>query len=227
MFIIALTGGIASGKSTVARYFSKLGVTIIDADEIARELVDKSPELSQQITTHFGSSVLTNNKLDRAKLRDIIFADSKQRYWLEQLLHPLIYREIQRCVQNPLQPYCIVVIPLLFESNTAVLLKEKPVTNNYISVNRILCVTTSRELQVQRAHERDHLEKDLINRILSVQISSQEGIKRSDDIIYNDSTLQSLHNSIETLHANYLSLARTQNNFLEQSPFLGYYLAFK
>ena len=111
MFTVALTGGIASGKSTVARYFSRFGVSVIDADRISRELIDNIPEISLQLAARFGSSIFKENKsLDRAALRAIIFANPKDRYWLERLLHPLIYREIQRRIQNASGLYCFVVI---------------------------------------------------------------------------------------------------------------------
>lgn len=228
MFTVALTGGIASGKSTVARYFSELGVTIVDADKIARELIDNTPEILNQIASRFGSSIFKKNQqLDRMKLRNIIFADPKHRYWLEQLLHPLIYREIQQRIQNSVGLYCIVVIPLLLEGGTSFLLKKKPLTENYIKINGILLVKTSQELQIQRAKERDHLEKNLIAKILATQISPIEGVKQADDVIYNESSLQNLHDATKVLHAKYLSFLQSQNNFLEESPFLGYYLVFK
>lgn len=225
MFTVALTGGIASGKSTVARYFSEFGVSVVDADQISRELIDNIPEISVQLAARFGSSIFKENKsLDRAALRAIIFANSKDRYWLEQLLHPLIYREIQRRIQKASGLYCLVVIPLLLEGGTSTLLKKKPVADNYIELARILLVTTSKELQIQRAHERDHLEKLQIDAILAAQISSMKSLKQADDIIYNQSDLKSLHEASKALHVKYLSYLK---NPLEEAAFFGYYLAFK
>src|SRR5437870_2327000 len=151
MFTVALTGGIASGKSTVARYFAELGITIIDADRIAHEIM-REPGVLQQVITYFGPSILTVDKqLHRPSLRDIIFSDSKAREFLEQLLHPLIYKEIQASIQRVKSIYCLVVIPLLFEERTTSLLKEKPASGIALELSRILLVTASKKLQIQRA----------------------------------------------------------------------------
>jgi dephospho-CoA kinase len=228
VFTVALTGGIASGKSTVARYFAELGVSIIDADKISREFIDNSSDIRNQLIARFGSCLLKKNEtIDRDKLRAIIFACSKDREWLEQLLHPLIYRAIQFAIKKATGKYCLLVIPLLLEGRTSHLLKEKPSTEDYIKLNRILLVTTSRELQVQRAHERDRLEKNQIDAILAAQISATESIKRADDIIHNESSLQSLDSSIIALHEKYLSLLQASKNSLDASTFPGYYLVFK
>lgn len=229
MFIVALTGGIASGKSTVARYFSELRINIIDADQIARKLIN-APETLQKIVDYFGLSILSKDKqLDRIQLRDIIFLNTKARNWLEQLLHPLIYKEIQSSIQITSSPYCLIVIPLLFEERTARLLKERPNSNKgeYIELNRILLVTTSNTLQIQRAKERDHLEDKQIQAIFSAQISPSESLNKADDIIYNETTLSDLRQSVARLHQMYLSFAHTKNIILEQSAFLRYYLVLK
>lgn len=228
VFTVALTGGIASGKSTVARYFAELGVSIIDADQIGRELINNSSEIRDQLIARFGASILKKNAtIDRDKLRAIIFAHLKDREWLECLLHPLIYRAIQIALKKATGIYSLLVIPLLLEERTSTLRKEKPSTNDYIKLNRILLVTASRELQIQRAHERDFLEKNQIDDILAAQISTTESIKRTDDIIHNDSSLQNLYSSTIALHEKYLSLLPATKNSLDDSSFLGYYLAFK
>jgi dephospho-CoA kinase len=225
VFTVALTGGIASGKSTVAHYFSEFGVSVVDADQISRQLIDDSAEISIQLAARFGSSIFKKDKsLDRAALRAIIFANPKDRYWLEQLLHPLIYREIQRRIQKASGLYCLVVIPLLLEGATASLLKKKPVANNYIELDRILLVSTSKESQIQRAYKRDHLQKPEIEAVLAAQISPAESLKQADDIIYNQSSLQDLYQASQALHAKYLSCLK---NPLEEAAFLGYYLCFK
>lgn len=228
MFTVALTGGIASGKSTVARYFAELGVSIIDADKIGRELIDNSLEIRDQLIARFGASIFKKNAtIDRGKLRAIIFAHPKDREWLECLLHPLIYRAIQVAIKKATGTYCLLVIPLLLEGRTSILRKEKPSTDDYIKLNRILLVTTSRKLQIQRAHERDFLEKNQIDAILAAQISMTESIKRVDDIIHNESSLPNLYSSTIALHEKYLSLLSSTKNSLDDSSLLGYYLAFK
>lgn len=126
MFTVALTGGIASGKSTVARYFAELGVSIIDADQIGRKLIDNSSDLRNQLVVRFGMSLLKKNgDINRDRLRAIIFNDPQDRHWLESLLHPLIYQEIKLSIQKATGIYTLIVIPLLFESRTSKLLKKK------------------------------------------------------------------------------------------------------
>ena len=227
MFTVALTGGIASGKSTVARYFSELGVTVIDADQIAHKILC-DPEILQQVVAYFGPSVLSADKqLHRPSLREIIFSDSKARRFLEQLLHPLIYKQIQASIQTVKSIYCLVVIPLLFEGRTTRLLKEKPASGIMVELNRIMLVTASKELQIQRAQERDQVKKEQIDVILSIQSPDNESLNKADDIIYNKTTLSDLHQSVARFHRMYLALAHAKNIVLEQSAFLRYYLALK
>jgi len=228
VFTIALTGGIATGKSVVARNFADLGVSIIDADQISRELVDNSPKIRNELIARFGTSILKKNAtIDRDKLREIIFAYPTDREWLEGLLHPLIFREIKSSIQKATGLYNLVVIPLLFESRTSKLLKKKPSSASFIQLDRILLVNAPRELQIQRARERDLLEKNQIDAILAAQISPKESINKADDVIYNDTSLLSLRNAILALHEKYLSLLTPSKFSLDDSTFLGYYLTFK
>lgn len=227
-FTVALTGGIGTGKSTIARYFADLGVSIIDADQISRKLIDNSPKIHNELIARFGADIFKKNEtLDRDKLRAIIFAYPKDRKWLEELLHPLIFREIKSSIQKATGIYNLVVIPLLFESRTSTLLKKKPSFPDFIQLDRILLVSAPRELQIQRAHERDLLEKKQIKAILAAQISPEESIKKADDIIQNETSLLNLRNTVLALHEKYLSLLTSQKLPLDDSTFLGYYLAFK
>lgn len=227
MFTVALTGGIASGKSTIARFFSELGVSVIDADQIAHGLIDNF-SIHSQLIARFGVNLLKKNgAIDRDKLRSIIFSKSQDREWLELLLHPLIYEEIKDSIQKATGVYNLVVIPLLLENRTSKLLKKKPSSDDYIKLDRILLVTAPRELQIQRACERDLLEKDQVDAILAAQISPMLSIKRADDIIHNESDLQNLYKSIRALHEKYLSLLPSSKNSLDDLPFLGYYLTLK
>ncbi|WP_218814264.1 dephospho-CoA kinase [Rickettsiella endosymbiont of Dermanyssus gallinae] len=227
MFTVALTGGIASGKSTLARCFSDLGVTVIDADQIAHKIMCDL-EVLQQVVAYFGPSILTADKqLHRPSLREIIFSDSTARNFLEQLLHPLIYKQIHESIQLVKSIYCLVVIPLLFEERTASLLKEKPASGIAIELNRVMLVTAPNALQIQRAQERDQAKKEQIDAILSAQISVSEGLNKADDIIYNKTTLSDLRHSAARFHRMYLAFAHAKNITLEQSAFLRYYLAIK
>lgn len=227
MFTVALTGGIASGKSTVARYFFDLGVTVIDADQIAHSIMC-DPEVLQKIVVYLGPSVLTKNKqLNRPALRDIIFFDAKARNFLEQLLHPLIYKQIQAFINRVKSSYCLVVIPLLFEERTASLFNKKPASGLSIELNRIMLVTASKELQIQRAQTRDHIEKKQIDAILSIQSLPSENLSKADDIIYNKTNLSNLRQFAVRFHRMYLSFAHSKNIALEQSAFLRYYLSLK
>jgi dephospho-CoA kinase len=229
VFIVALTGGIASGKSTVANYFAELGVAVIDADQIAHKLLD-GPEIQQQIVNYYGQSVLTRaQQLNRAQLRETIFSNNEARTWLEQLLHPLIYKEIQISIQSVKSAYCLIVIPLLFEERTTYLSKAKPKlhVSQFLELNRVLLISTSQALQLQRVKERDNLLEKQIQAILSVQIPPTESVNKADDIIYNKTNLSDLRQSVMRFHHMYLSFAYSRKFILEQSAFLSYYLALK
>lgn len=227
MFTVALTGGIASGKSTVARYFFDLGVTVIDADEIAHQLLCV-PAVIEQIIAYFGPAILTADKqLHRPSLRNIIFSDSKARDFLEKLLHPLIYKQIQESILIVKSIYCLVVIPLLFEEKNMNLLKEKPVSGMAIELNRIMLVASSKKLQIQRAQSRDKVTREQVDAILSVQHPVKKSFMQADDIVYNETTLNYLHQSVARFHRMYLALAHAKNFVLEQSSIPSYYLAHK
>jgi dephospho-CoA kinase len=224
VFNVALTGGFASGKSTITQCFAELGIDVIDADDFARKLIT-DPAVLSQVLEYFGHSVLTKeNQLNRILLREIIFSDSKARYWLENLLHPLIYKEIKSATRFIQSPYALIVIPLLFEERTSVLLKKKPTSENYIELNRILLVMSEKSLQKERAKTRDHLGESQIEAILAAQIPPNESLNKADDIIYNTSTLNNIRYAIHKFHQFYLSLAQSKLA-LEESTYFRYYLA--
>ncbi|MCE3238998.1 MAG: coaE 1 [Gammaproteobacteria bacterium] len=199
MFTIGLTGGIGSGKSTVADLFKKKGITIIDADHIAHDLTQPGQICFNKIVEIFGKSILLSNKnLDRAQLRRIIFADPAKRQWLEQLLHPLIRAEMQRLILNADSPYCIAVIPLLLET------APNPI------IQRILVIDAPEEQQIARCMTRDHLSEKEIKAIMQTQVTRKQRLAAADDIIHNHNTFAELLPQVEKLHHFYLLV---KNNF--------------
>lgn len=196
MYIIGLTGGIASGKSTVANLFAQHGVAIIDADVIARAVILPEESAYQAIVAHFGHGILRKDgHIDRKELGQIVFNDPKERLWLEKLLHPLIREQMKMESRKVTTPYCIEVIPLLVE------------TLPYPEINRILVVDVSTETQKRRFQERDHLDKAMINQIVQAQIPREERLAHADDVLVNEGNLSALTESVERLHEKYLQLA--------------------
>lgn len=194
MLVIGLTGGIGSGKSTVARLFQEKGIAIIDTDLLARKVVQPTAAAFNAIVEKFGRQlILPDGTLNRNELRNLVFTDEKNRIWLEQLLHPLIYAEMQRHIADATSSYCIAVIPLLLE------------TGSHPLINRILVVDATEEEQIQRATSRDHLPEEEIKAILAAQINRQARLAAADDIIINHS-MNDLPMQVEKLHQFYLSL---------------------
>jgi dephospho-CoA kinase len=192
--LIGLTGGLGSGKTTVADLFAGLGVTVIDADVIAREVVIPDSDTFKEIVVHFGPDVVDKHgALQRHKLRDIIFADTRARAWLEKLLHPLILQEIHQRVKNIRAPYCIAVIPLLLEKNA------------HANIDRILVIDAPESLQVKRAMLRDDLTESQVGNILTTQLTRAERLAKADDVIVNDGDLNSLQQKVNELHLKYIA----------------------
>ena len=196
MLVIGLTGGIASGKSTATDFFRTLGVPVIDADEISHELVEPGqPTLSEIIRT-FGKEYITpDGQLDRGRLRRLVFSNPEQRLALEHILHPRIRREIQQRLAGLDAPYCIVCIPLLVETNQADL------------VDRILVIDASTETQISRLQQRQTMNDDEIQGVLTSQASRHARLEVADDTILNDGSIASLHKKLGALHREYLALA--------------------
>lgn len=193
---VGLTGGIGSGKSTVAELFGRLGATIIDADEIARALVAPGEPALREIVTTFGSACLdARGQLDRGKLRRLIFSDPARKQQLEAILHPIIINNIKRLIKNIRTPYGIVVIPLLLETNQTGL------------VDRILVIDTPVNIRLARVGVRDHLSKDEINAIIKTQATREMQLRVADDIICNAGPLDELAILVQKQHDRYLEMA--------------------
>lgn len=199
-FIVGLTGGIGSGKTTVANLFAAEGITLVDADIVARDVVAQGSKGLEAIVTHFGAEILTpEGELDRAKLRQRIFSNPEEREWLNQLLHPMIRQEMLAQVEKATSAYVIMVVPLLFENGLDRL------------VNRTLVVDISPELQVNRTVKRDNVDASQVNNIISSQCSRSEKLARADDIIDNQGEISTLKREVQALHQRYLQLSGTDN----------------
>lgn len=200
MLKIGLTGGIGSGKSTVCRLFQDLGVGIVDADVIARRLVNPGQPALVTLAECFGATILNGDgTLNRAKLRDWIFADAEKKQRLENILHPLIYAQIAADIEQLQGHYCIVAIPLLFETGKAKL------------VDRVLVVDCDIEDQIERVAKRDHLNRDQIEAIIASQIPRPQRLALADDVIENAAPPSQLAEQVKRLHNSYnlLATART------------------
>ena len=196
MYIVGLTGGIGSGKTTIASFFLKNNVTVINADQLARKVVEPGTFALSEIEKQFGDEILTeSNGLNRSLLREIIFKDDDKRVWLENLLHPLIEDEINRSVELALSQYAILESPLLLE------------TSQHKLVNRILVIDVSPEIQLKRTLLRDGGSEATVKAIMASQLTRRERLKLADDIISNEQDLQSVQTELEVLHQNYLNLA--------------------
>lgn len=196
--IVGLTGGIGSGKTCVAKIFQTFGIDIIDTDEIARELTQKNGEAIPHIKKIFGEEYITDTGcLDRAKMRNLVFTDLSMKEKLEEILHPLIYRDVERLIPAIESLYGIVVIPLLFETNYF---------NNLI--DRALVVDCPEELQVLRTVRRSKLSQQDVRAIVKVQISRKERLARANNIISNDQDFIYLADQIKKLHSEFINLTR-------------------
>ena len=199
MWTVGLTGGIGSGKSAASALFEQYGICVVDADVVAREVVEPGTSALTQITEHFGSEILnTQMQLDRAKLRTIIFSNPEEKDWLEHLLHPLIRKEIAYQLEHAHSPYAILVSPLLFE------------TDQHQLVSRTLLIDLPEALQVERASQRDNSDAQEIKKIMANQLSRECKIDKADDIISNLHDFEYLREEVERQHLHYLELAHEQ-----------------
>jgi dephospho-CoA kinase len=199
VFRVGLTGGIASGKSTVAKLFAALGVPVIDADELAREVVAPGTELLARLVERFGPAVLAADRaLNRRALREVVFADLAARADLEALTHPAIRAAMEERSRAAGGPYQIFMIPLLLE------------TGDREGFDRVLVVDCDPELQVRRLQARDGSTLEQVRAILGAQASRAVRLKEADDLITNDGELHALTSQVERIHLQYLRMAAAQ-----------------
>lgn len=200
MLVIALTGGIGSGKTTVSDIFKSKNIPIIDTDIIARQIVERDKPAYEKVIKLFGVEILDKDKnINRAKLRQRIFSSEENRLQLEALLHPIIWQEVISQLESLNSAYCIVVVPLLFESSSA----EKK-----LLFDRIATVDITPEMQIKRVKERDNIDEKTINNILNSQVSRQTRLNAADDIISNTGSVDQLNQEVHKLHLQYLELSK-------------------
>lgn len=194
MYLVGLTGGIASGKSEVTRKFSELGVPVIDTDVIAHQLTSAGHPVLKQIIASFGDNyLLADGGFNRAAMREKVFQDSAARLKLEAILHPAIYESVLESLQDNAQaPYQVIAVPLLFESKRYQEL-----------MNRTLLVDCDESLQISRATRRG-LQPDAVKAIMRAQMTRSERLKLADDVILNNGSLEELHQKVEGIHKNYM-----------------------
>jgi dephospho-CoA kinase len=204
--IIALTGGIGSGKSSVANILEQLGAAVIDTDEIAHQLTAAGQPGARAIAEEFGADYLAaDGALDRQRMRELVFSDPPARKKLETLLHPMIraaaHAEVQATAKRGGIPYIVIVVPLLIE------------TGAYRDLaRRVLVVDCDEELQVERVTRRSDLAPAAVKAIMASQVGRAERLRHADDIVRNDGDLPALRAAVETLHRKYLDLGASEQS---------------
>jgi dephospho-CoA kinase len=196
-FRVGLTGGIASGKSTAAKFFGALGIPIIDTDQLARDVVEPGQPPLERLVERFGASILTEDgHLDRPALRNIVFSDPKARADLEALTHPAIGAAVEARSAEVGGVYQVLVLPLLVEKSLG------------SQLNRVLVVDCDEELQIRRLQARDGSTLEQARAILNVQTSRGARLKAAHDVIKNDGDMSAVRDQVEKLHALYMELAQ-------------------
>ena len=197
-FKIGLTGGIGSGKSTVAVLFAELGVSVIDADALAHELTGPGGAAIEPIRAAFGPEYVDQRgALDRGRMREKVFSDPAAKATLESILHPMIRAESERRSTQADTPYVILMIPLLIETG-------EPRTR----CDRVLVVDCPESMQIERAMARSELSRDAVEAIIAAQVPRAERLRHADDVIDNSGPPENLRPQVEKLHARYVALAR-------------------
>lgn len=196
MYIVGLSGGIGSGKTAISDRLAAKGIVVVDADQVARQVVEPGTEALAKIAEHFGPEILTTNgELDRAKLRQIIFSDAEAKQWLEGLLHPLIGTETWRQLETANSPYVLMVSPLLIESGQNAVCQ------------RVIVVDVSVDTQIERTCSRDNNDEEQVRRIIASQADRDTRRQAATDIINNDGSLEQLQAQVDNLHLELISAA--------------------
>lgn len=199
MLVAGLTGGIGSGKSAASDCFVSLGVPVIDADRVARLVVEPGTEALARITEHFGNGVIqTDGSLDRAALRRIVFDRERERSWLEALLHPRIRDHILDTLEQLDEqghPYAVLASPLLLE------------TDQHLLVNKVIVVDVPEAVQISRTMARDQIEETQVRQILAAQMQREERLKHADFVLDNSGDEDQLCAAVTALHPRLLALA--------------------
>lgn len=195
-FKVGLTGGVASGKSTVSRLFSAHGVAVFDADDISRELVEPGMPCYREIVSYFGNaSLMPDQTLNRSWLRENVFTNVRHRQQLEQILHPAIKQQLRIRADNCQSAYCILSVPLLIETGLQTL------------VDRILVIDCAETLQMQRLLQRPGIDTRMAEAIIASQTTRTQRLSFADDLIRNEDNVEALAVAVEHLHLKYLKLA--------------------
>jgi dephospho-CoA kinase len=193
-YIVGLTGGIGSGKSAASQWFEHQDIHVVDADVVAREVVQPGQPALEKIAQHFGDWVLqADGQLDRRALRDYVFQHPEARQQLEAITHPIIRQSILSQLQQAQSAYVILVSPLLFE------------TGQDRMTHRNLLVDVSEATQLKRASQRDAQSTEQIQKIIATQMPRSEKLKRADDVVHNEGTLDELYQQLMRLHTDYLT----------------------
>ena len=192
-YVIGLTGGIGSGKSAATERFKTHNIDVVDADEVARDVVLPGTPGLHSIVQHFGRIVLLNDgTLDRAQLRNQVFAAPEAKAWLNKLLHPLIRERMLELIAASSSPYCILSVPLLVENKL------------YEMCSKVVVVDCEEDIQLKRAMQRDSSDKQTIKNIMAAQASREERLHAADYVLDNSTTLTSLHQQVDELHTKLL-----------------------
>lgn len=195
-FVVGLTGGIGSGKSAATCEFERLGIDIVDADVVARDIVDVGTQGLSEIEMYFGEGILLDDgTLNRAALRDRVFSNSDAKEWLNNLLHPLIRARMQHLIELSTSQYCILSVPLLVENKLTTL------------CDKVIVVDCPTSTQLERAMLRDGSSEKTIKSIMASQASRETRLNAADYVLHNNTTLSALADQVNTLHATLLTLS--------------------